>query len=261
MPNSKLIFGYKRFLNFSDSPLTYFLPYFLFDKERNSPLKVSLLTHHESNTKRKNDKWNEAINLSDHLIALSQLACDQAIRSGANPSKLSIIRYGVSDIYQPTFNVLLVGAPGKRKGQLFFQEVKDLLKSESSIQWKSASEQGWGLETICDSASNLKLAYDWADLLFVPSDLEGAHTGTLEALYCGVPILTRLTGWAYSELTPYVNVAANQIEAANQIRILAGQKIENFKKRNLELSKNGFSYDAWRKSHINIFGDLLNQDL
>jgi glycosyltransferase involved in cell wall biosynthesis len=158
--------------------------------------------------------------------------------------------------YKPYFNILIAGSPGKRKGMNFLQNLQSILSLESDINWRSASEPGWGLQTLCEDASNLTLAYSWADLLVVPSELEGAHTGTLEALKSGLKVLTRPTGWAYSELRNLVEIRNTEEEMAQVIIGLKSQKMDGLTLATKELNNMGFSYDYWKAEHSKLFSSF-----
>ena len=266
---AKLYYGFKRqrkisFTNFLDhnsqnSIINYYLPYYLAPiLKQKSVITISCLTHYQSDNVLKRRGWDNALLNSDFFVAISKLTYDQALSHGVDKSKIRVIKYGPSKLYKPTFNVLIVGAPGVRKGEDFLKEVMDYCAIDDSILWKSASESGWGLDTICEDGSDLREAYNWADLLFVPSLLEGAHTGTIEAIFSGIPVLSRDTGWAKSELKSYVTTISKSDEAKNYI-LSAANKKNNFAKSNIiALEKAGFSYASWRKEHFDLFKELIN---
>jgi hypothetical protein len=249
------IFGHK----VQKSMINYYLPYYLAPAfKQRSGFTVSCLTHYQPNNALKRRGWDNALLNSDFFVAISKFAYDQALSHGVDKSKIRVIKYGPSKLYKPTFNVLIVGAPGVRKGEDFLKEVMDYCAIDDSILWKSASESGWGLDTICEDGSDLRDAYNWADLLFVPSLLEGAHTGTIEAIFSGIPVLSRDTGWAKSELKSYVTTISKSDEAKNYI-LSAANKKNNFAKSNIiALEKAGFSYASWRKEHFDLFKELIN---
>ena len=266
---AKLYYGFKRklkilftgilFNNSQNSIINYYLPYYLAPiSKQKSVITISCLTHYQSDNALKRRGWDNALLNSDFFVAISKLAYDQALSHGVDKSKIRIIKYGPSKIYKPTFNVLIVGAPGIRKVEDFLKDVMDSCAFDSSIIWKSASESGWGLETICEDGSDLRNAFNWADLLFVPSLLEGAHTGTIEAIFSGVPVLTRDTGWAKFELKSYVATISKSDEAKDYI-LNAADKKNYFAKSNIMALENaGFSYTSWRNEHFALFKELIN---
>ena len=241
------------------SVINYYLPYYLAPTFRQkSVFTVSCLTHYEPDNSLKRRGWDNALLNSDFFVAISKFAYDQALSHGVDRSKIKVIKYGPSKLYKPTFNVLIVGAPGVRKGEDFLKEVMDYCAIDNSILWKSASESGWGLDTICKDGSDLRNAYNWADLLFVPSLLEGAHTGTIEAIFSGIPVLSRDTGWAKSELKNYVATISKSYEAKNYILSAANKKNNLAKSNIIALENAGFSYTSWRKEHFALFKELIN---
>ena len=245
--------------NVQKSIINYYLPYYLAPTlKQKGVLTISCLTHYQSDNVLKRRGWDNALLNSDFFVAISKLTYDQALSHGVDKSKIRVIKYGPSKLYKPTFNVLIVGAPGIRKGEDFLKEVMDSCAFDSSIIWKSASESGWGLESICEDGSDLRNAFNWADLLFVPSLLEGAHTGTIEAIFSGVPVLTRDTGWAKFELKSYVAVVSKSDEAKDYILSAADKKNYFAKSNILALENAGFSYTSWRNEHFALFNELIN---
>lgn len=266
---AKLYYGFKRKRkilfndifdhNSQNSIINYYLPYYLVPIfKQKGVITISCLTHYQSNNTLKRRGWDNALLNSDFFVAISKLTYDQALSHGVDKSKIRVIKYGPSKLYKPTFNVLIVGSPGIRKGEDFLKEVMDSCSFDSSIVWKSASESGWGLETICEDGSDLRNAFDWADLLFVPSLLEGAHTGTIEAIFSGVPVLSRDTGWAKFELKSYVSTISTSNGAKDYI-LSAANKKNSFAKSNIMALENaGFSYTSWRNEHFAFFNELIS---
>lgn len=219
---------------------------------------ISCLTHFEPDNSFKFLGWKRALLHSDFFVAISDLTYEAAVDNGVPKNKIKIIRYGADKKYRPYFNILIVGSPGNRKGMNFLRKLQSILLLESDIQWRSASETGWGLKTLCKDATDLTLAYAWADLLVVPSELEGAHTGTLEALKSGLRVLTRPTGWAHSELRDLVRIGNTEEEMAQVILDLKSQKMNRVSFAHKELTSLGFTYDHWRAEHSKLFSSLFH---
>ena len=236
----------------------YYLPYYLVPKSKDlNNISVSCLTHFEPNNSFKLEGWNRAISNSDYFIAISEFTYREALSQGVDKNRIQIIRYGVDELYKPTFNILIVGRPGVRKGTEFFNNLRFNLRKEKDICWRSASEQGWDLPIICADASNLTDAYAWADVLIVTSSREGAHTGTLEAIFSGVKVLSRPVGWAFSELREIVEIHESENSMAKRIIELKIDKFKNLEKPIDKLNPFGFTYENWRNEHKNIFQKLL----
>jgi glycosyltransferase involved in cell wall biosynthesis len=219
---------------------------------------ISCLTHFEPENEFKINGWNRAIKNSDFLVAISDFTYEMALRNNVPKNRIMVIRYGVDDKYRNTFKILIVGRPGRRKGENFLNKLKFLLRFEKNIEWRSASESGWGLEVITSSAKDLTLAYAWADVLLVPSSLEGAHTGTLEALRSGLPVITRSVGWAYSEFKSFVTICDSEIEMATQIIRMKNEKVVKFNSTQKKLDMLGFTFDNWRIKHQKLFAKFEN---
>jgi glycosyltransferase involved in cell wall biosynthesis len=241
------------------SAIHYYIPYYLAPAfKQNNVITISCLTHYESDNVFKRNGWEKALTNSDYFVSISKITYDQAINHGVDKSKIRLIHYGAGEIYRPTFNILICGAPGKRKGQDFLNEVIEKCAIDDSVVWKSASESGWGLETICKNAADLRHAYSWADLVFVPSDLEGAHTATIEAIFSGVPVLSRETGWAKNELKDYVTLILTSDNAAQFILKEAKKKNRISLVNKASVEEIGFSYKSWRHAHHKLFSQIIN---
>ena len=232
--------------------INYFLPYFLFNNT--AGIKISLLTHFEENDAFKKNKWHEAVNNSDFLIAISKFTYNQAIDSGVSKDRIKIIYYGFSEFYAPTFNILLVGSASKRKGLDFFREVQHELKGNQNVKFKSALDSAWGIENFNCDPKNLRSAYEWADAILVTSSLEGAHTGTLEALTMGLDVVTTPVGWAANEFHNLCRIAETPKKAVDEILRLSESKLKSYNE-NLNMFRN-FSYDKWRLEHKLIFDNF-----
>lgn len=246
------------FSKYSESTqIDYYLPYYLVpERVAQNRVVISCLTHFEPENSFKFLGWKRALLRSDFFVAISDLTYEEAINNGVPKNKIKIIRYGVDKKYKPNFNILIVGRPGRRKGLNFLRKLQSILSLETDIQWRSASESGWGLHTLCKDATDLTLAYAWADLLVVPSELEGAHTGTLEALESGLDVLTRPTGWARSELRDLVKIGNTEEEMAQIILELKTQKTNRVGFTHTKLNNLGFTYDNWRAEHSKLFSSF-----
>lgn len=224
-------------------------------------INVSCITHLEIDSSVKMAGWERALNNSSYFVAISNFTYQQALSMGVEKNRISLIQYGVDPKYQPRLNVLVIGSASKRKGYDFFSDLRAMLKESTDICWKSASEKDWGLETLCENATELQLAYSWADLIVVTSEIEGAHTGTLEALFMGVKVLTRPVGWSNHELRNYVEIYETPIEMAKRINELKDLKIKGTSNQNYQLTEEGFSYELWRASHLDLFNKLIKNDI
>ena len=263
-----LVFGLKakfRFLmNFkqvknSNLPdqIDYYLPYYLMPKKvSQNVINVVCVTHLELTSDFKRRGLENCLKNADFFVTVSAFTANQLLDYGVDKNKIQIINYGVDTLYKPYFNILLVGAAGKRKGLNFLKELMNFFSEDESIRWLSASETGWGIDTLGLNATDLRIAYAWADILIVTSDLEGAHTGTLEALYSGLKVLSRPVGWAANELSDFVETYETVSAMANRIRKLQVEKKRVIYPRYDDLDSRGFSYENWRNEHKLLFANL-----
>ena len=240
--------------------INYFLTYYLMPKyKKKNVIDVACLTHLELDNDFKTKGWERCLENADYFVAISEFTIQQALNLGVEKDKIEVIKYGVDDIYKENFNILLVGAAGKRKGLNFFEHLRSILSEESGFQWKSASENGWGIDSLNLNPNDLRIAYSWADVRIVTSELEGAHTGTLEALYSGLKVLSRPVGWAANELRDFVEIYETPNDMAIRLKNLRDIKFKEILPMLEGLKLNDFTYDKWRIEHNNLFTKLSNR--
>ena len=271
LEQSTLVFGLKaklRFLmnfkkvSFSNLPqqIDYYLPYYLMpNKNKKNAINVVCVTHLELTSDFKRNGWENCLKNADFFVTISAFTTNQLLEYGVEKNKIKVINYGVDMHYKFYFNILLVGSAGNRKGLKFLKELMNVFSADKSIRWLSASETGWGIETLGLNATDLRIAYGWADILIVTSDLEGAHTGTLEALYSGLKVLSRPVGWAANELSDFVETFETVGTMANRIRQLQEEKGRRHYPKFNDLNSKGFSYENWRNEHQLLFDNLIHK--
>lgn len=258
----KLIGILMKLLRLEFFDIVYFFPYYLFDRNMAKCGKVSIshLTHLELDNTFKNRMWFQALRNSDHFTAVSKFTLEQVISSKIGAPNIEVIPYGLSSTYQPNFHILLSGNLGKRKGEDFFLQVRELCdRKKLDISWKATKVNEWNLDYFEFDHSNLVVPYSWANLLLVTSELEGGHIGTVEALAMSLPVLTRPVGWAKNELKELVNIAETPLEMFQFIESM-------YKKWRIELEnylslKRTFSYEVFRLKHSVLFEDLVNSKI
>ena len=69
-------------------------------------------------------------------------------------------------------------------------------------------------------------------------------------------MLTRPTGWAYSELRNLVEICNTEEEMAQVILGFKSQKMDGINLARKELNDMGFSYDNWRAEHSKLFSSF-----
>ena len=234
--------------------IVYFLPYTYWDDRLVLGRKsVALLTHFEEGNEEKVKAWHKAINGASKLVAISNFVKMQAVEQGYGHKNIEVLPYGISAIYAPTLNVLVVGRPGNRKGIDFLLETTSNISQSVNVEFRCVGD-GWPIRSLKVPFDDLRLAYGWCDILFVPSGLEGGHTPTVEALAMGKEVLTRAVGWSAFELAEIVNTVDSPLEASKFISILARKKIEVASPKTKFTAQ--FSYSNWTETHLQIFNSL-----
>jgi len=144
---------------------------------------------------------------SDAVIALSKSTAD-GIRSVFNWAKPVVILNAVDiDFFSPASNteqrpailplkVLYVGNLSKRKGTDLLPKIMDALGEKIQLSYTEDRNQLNGIDhlnAICIGRLDLqgvKKAYINADLLILPTRLEGLPRAAMEAIACGTPVIS-----------------------------------------------------------------------
>lgn len=153
------------------------------------------------------ERKEQEIQLADHIFAPSSFVQNSLLEAGVNPEKISVIAFGAPiDYFQPQpkndplFRVLFVGRVGPRKGVHYllqaWQELK-LTQAELLLVGINDFPEGW-LDQYSEQIryiSSLPHAllnqyYSSANVLVLPSLVEGLALVQLEAIACGIPLIT-----------------------------------------------------------------------
>lgn len=153
------------------------------------------------------ERKEREIQLADHIFVASSVSKRSLLEIGINSEKISLIPYGASvDFFHPQpkpddcFRALYVGRVSPRKGVHYllraWQELK-LEKAELLMVGESVFPPGWleQYQNICRHIPCiphllLNQYYSLGSVLIFPSLIEGFGLVILEAMACGIPIIT-----------------------------------------------------------------------
>lgn len=147
-------------------------------------------------------KWE----LCDQILVPSKYCFESAINMGADSKKLSLVPYGIKKDFfdfHPKVQkgkILFVGEIGLRKGAHYFAEASRIL----SAKGKKYKFVAAGLSTInlnhylfegvtfLGQIPRNEIIYQYltADIFVLPTLVEGMALAHLEAMACGVPVIT-----------------------------------------------------------------------
>jgi starch synthase len=157
--------------------------------------------------KAKLARKEQEIQLADHIFVASSMTQRSVLAAGVVPDRISVIPYGAPiDYFYPqpkpddTFRALFVGRVGPRKGMHYLlQAWQQLRLPQAELRLIGINElpSGW-LEQFSSSVhylpsvphSTLNAYYSTASVFVFPSLVEGFGLVLLEAMACGIPIIT-----------------------------------------------------------------------
>jgi alpha-maltose-1-phosphate synthase len=153
------------------------------------------------------DRKQQEVQLADHIFVASSISKQSLLDIGVNVEKITVIPYGAPiEYFQPQpkqdslFRALFIGQMSPRKGIHYLLAAWKNLKltdAELLLVGKNCYPSGW-LEKYSDicrcvpSAPHLSLNqyYSSASIFVFPSLLDGFGLVLLEAMACGIPIIT-----------------------------------------------------------------------
>jgi len=157
----------------------------------------------QEGTERDRLKWS----YSDLIIVPSEFVRDGIVRLGGDPNRIAIVPYGISQQWLSYQNqpqkgrILFVGTVGLRKGNHYLAEATRCLQ-QRHIQFKMRVVGPYSPEILDRPEfqgptyigqiprSEVKQEFIQADFFVLPTLCEGMATVHLEALACGLPVIT-----------------------------------------------------------------------
>jgi len=153
------------------------------------------------------ERKEQEIQLADHIFVASSITQKSLLNVGVEPEKISVIPYGApTDYFHPQsktdrlFRALFVGCVAPRKGvHYLLQAWKELQLADAELLLVGGNgfPEGW-LERYQDifrhvpsvPHASLNKYYSAANVLVFPSLVEGFGLVLLEAMACGIPVIT-----------------------------------------------------------------------
>jgi glycosyltransferase involved in cell wall biosynthesis len=153
------------------------------------------------------ERKEQEIQLADHIFVPSSFVQNSLLEAGAKLEKISVIPFGAPiDYFHPQpkpdklFRTLFVGRVGPRKGvHYLLQAWQELSLPEAELLLVGINEfpEGWldqytkGIRHISSVPhASLNRYYSAANVLVLPSLVEGLALVQLEAMACGIPLIT-----------------------------------------------------------------------
>jgi len=153
------------------------------------------------------ERKDQEINLADHIFVASNVTSHSVLKEGISPLKISVIEYGApTNLFNPgkksddIFRVLFVGRVGPRKGIHYLINAWISLKlpnAELLLVGINEFPRDW-LERYRGSVryissvpyQQLNKYYNDANVFVLPSLVDGFGLVLLEAMSCGIPVIT-----------------------------------------------------------------------
>lgn len=153
------------------------------------------------------ERKEQEIQLADHIFVPSSFVQNSLLEAGANLEHITIIPFGAPiDYFHPQpkidnlFRALFVGRVGPRKGvHYLLQAWRELRLPDAELLLVGINEfpKGWldqytqGIRHVPSLPhASLNRYYSSANVLVLPSLVEGLALVQLEAMACGIPIIT-----------------------------------------------------------------------
>ena len=217
------------------------------------------------------DRKQQEIQLADRIFVPSSFVRNSLLDAGVKPEKISVIPFGAPiDYFQPKpktdplFRVLFVGRVGPRKGVHYLLPAwRELKLPDAELLLVGINELPDGyLAKYADTLryvpsvphASLNEYYSSANVLVLPTLVEGLPLVILEAMACGIPVITTPNAGVSDIITDGVEgfvVPVRDVEALKE-------KLEWCYKHPLELAEMG---KAARRQAEQLTWNLYRQKL
>jgi glycosyltransferase involved in cell wall biosynthesis len=268
-------------LCFYDLPIVFYLTsrtIQMEEAERFPELAPALDAVHEPTWKL--ERKQQEIQLADRIFVPSSFVQNSLLEAGVKQETISVIPFGAPvDYFQPQpkkdklFRALFVGRVGPRKGvHYLLQAWQELKLPEAELLLVGINEfpEGW-LEQYSDITRHipslphalLNQYYTSANVLVIPSLVEGLALVQLEAMACGIPLITTPNAGGSDILTDSEEGFIIPIRNVEAIK----EKLEWCYHHPLELAEMGraarrkaeqLTWDLYRQRLVNRVQELVN---
>jgi len=184
---------------------------------------------------------------ADYILCPSNYVAESFIKKGIRPEKFFIIPYGVglanfAPLYQQneTFTILFVGTIGVRKGLIYLFKALELLKTYAPVEcvlvgpveqeFMPVFKKYHHLFTHAGRMPQTELVkfYNNASVFVFPSLDEGMALVQLEAMACGLPVITTTNAGADAVITDgldgFIIPIRDPAAITNKIKVLYDSK-------------------------------------
>lgn len=213
-------------------------------QERVSPVEISFFTHAELDERARQRFFDVAADV-EHCVAMSKRYADELRSAGVK--NISTITPGVDlEAFVPKLRIGVVGRTYHtgRKGEKIVSEVMDL----PGIEWRFTGS-GWPGESSSLANSEMPKFYNDLDYVLVPSLYEGGPMCVLEALACGIEVISSDVGW----VNEYPHIAFQNGDAESLRKVLRQLLDKRLKLRETVINR---TWDAWSEEHLSLFDRL-----
>ncbi|HRO49095.1 MAG TPA: glycosyltransferase [Hyphomicrobium sp.] len=224
--------------------LQYYVTYSTW-KKRVSPIEVAYFAHLERDEQTANKFFSVAGSV-DYCVCHSRMYED--IIRGRGIDTVESISPGVDlEAFTPVVKIGVVGRTYHtgRKGEALVQQVMDV----PGIEWHFTGD-GWPAPGRHVPDGKLGDFYNQMDYIVVPALYEGGPMCVVEALACGVPVISSKVGW----VPEFPHIEFKNGDAADLRRVLETVVAE---RRALRATVEDRTWDRWAEGHERLFRRLF----